>query len=90
MHCSRFMLCKYIYLLFNYIAAVGSAPVTSNMIFGFRSDVLLRLLNIKARKDNPMFSDFEIRQLVPLLLQQLYHQMEAGDTSVGSNIIIIS
>ncbi len=53
------------------------------MIFGFRSDILLRLLNFKARKDNPMFSDFEIRQLVPLLLQQLYHQMEAGDTSVS-------
>lgn len=61
---------------------MGSAPVTSNMIFGFRSDILLRLLNVKARKDNPMFSDNEIRQLVPLLLQQLYHQMEAGDPSV--------
>lgn len=31
----------------------GSGPVTSNQIFGFRSDVLLQLLNIRAHKEYP-------------------------------------
>lgn len=72
----------------NYTARpMGMGPVTSNMIFGFRSDILLRLLNIKARKDNPLFTEYELKQLVPLLLQQLYHQMEAGDTSLYQSLI---
>lgn len=57
-------------------------PVTSNQIFGFRSDVLLKLLNIQARKTYPSADDNQIKALVPLLLQQLYERMHNGDTSV--------
>ena len=58
-------------------------PVTSNTIFGFRSDVLLKLLNLQARKTYPNADENQIKQLVPLLLQQLYERMTKGDTSVS-------
>lgn len=64
-----------------------TGPVTSNFIFGFRIDILLRLLNIKARKDNPLFADHEIRQMVPLLLQKLHSQMEIGDASMYKDLV---
>lgn len=58
-------------------------PVTSNTIFGFRSDVLLKLLNLQARATYPAADENQIKQLVPLLLQQLYERMQNGDTSVS-------
>lgn len=57
-------------------------PTTSNMIFGFRSDVLLKLLNLLARSYHPTATDQQVSQLVPLLLQQLYERMQKGDPSV--------
>lgn len=57
----------------------GSGPVTSNQIYGFRSDVLLQLLNIKAKRDYP---DQPVANLVPLLLNQLYTTMNNNDFSV--------
>lgn len=57
-------------------------PTTSNTIFGFRSDVLLKLLNLLARRYHPTATEQQVNQLVPLLLQQLYERMQKGDTSV--------
>lgn len=64
-------------------------PVTSNHIFGIRSDVMLQLLRIQARKSYPMADENQIKQLVPLLLQQLYEKMQTGDTSVSLLRIIV-
>lgn len=62
-------------------------PVTSNIIFGFRSDVILKLLNLYARQTYPTIDEHQLKQLVPLLLQQLYEKMRTGDTSVKHRII---
>lgn len=59
-------------------------PVTSNNIFGIRTDVLLKLLSLKARLDNPSISDFAMKQAIPLLMQELYRQMDRGDLTVSS------
>lgn len=69
----------------NYIfkAAPGSGPVTSNNIFGFRTDILLQLLNIKARRAYPTNN---VSDIVPMLLKHLYETMEKNDTSVSIDI----
>jgi transcriptional regulator ATRX len=64
-------------------AVPGSAPVTSNLIFGIRSDILLRLLTLKARKDNPMFTNQEVQQYIPYLTQELYKQVQEGELTVS-------
>lgn len=61
----------------------GSGPVTSNQIFGFRTDVLLQLLNLRARKEYPQASQQSIAQIVPLLLKHLYETMGNGNPSVS-------
>lgn len=72
----------------NYAAYTGSmgrpanGPVTSNNIFGFRTDILLRLLSLKARKENPTITDAQVNQVIPYLVQQLYRQMATNDLSV--------
>lgn len=43
---------------------------------------MLQLLRIYARKIYPTADENQIKQLVPLLLQQLYEKMQTGDTSV--------
>lgn len=69
-----------------YISAPGSGPVTSNNIFGFRTDILLQLLNIKARRTYPGTSN--ISDIVPMLLKHLYETMEKNDTSVRKDLTI--
>lgn len=63
------------------ISAPGAGPVTSNNIFGFRTDILLQLLNIKARRSYP--GTHNVSDIVPLLLKHLYETMEKNDTSVS-------
>jgi transcriptional regulator ATRX len=60
----------------------GIGPVTSNNIFGIRTDVLLKLLSIKARMDNPTINEFQVKQVIPLLMQELYRQMGNGEMTV--------
>lgn len=60
----------------------GNGPVTSSNIFGFRNDVLLKLLNMKARQDNPTFNDSRVATLIPFLMQELCRQMKDGELSV--------
>lgn len=60
-------------------------PVTSNTIYGFRSDIMLNLLSLYARKQHPTANDTQVKQLVPLLLTQLHEKMNLGDTSVSFN-----
>lgn len=57
-------------------------PVTSNNIFGIRTDVLLKLLSLKARLDNPSISEYGMKQAIPLLMQELYRQMDRGELTV--------
>lgn len=57
-------------------------PVTSNTIYGFRSDIMLNLLSMYGRTQHPTANDMQIKQLVPLLLTQLHEKMNLGDTSV--------
>lgn len=64
-----------------WISAPGAGPVTSNNIFGFRTDILLQLLNIKARRAYPGTQN--ISDIVPMLLKHLYETMEKNDTSVS-------
>lgn len=71
------------------ILAAGSGPVTSNHIFGFRSDVLLQLLNVKARRDYPGASQQALGGIVPVLLKHLYETMQIGDSSVISFFLSI-
>lgn len=61
-------------------ARVG--PVTSNNIFGIRTDILLKLLSLKARLDNPSINDSQIKHAIPVLMQELYRQMDRGDLTV--------
>ena len=64
----------------------GVGPVTSNNIFGIRTDVLLKLLSMKARLDNPGRSEMELKGAIPVLMQELYRQMERGELTVSWNI----
>ena len=61
----------------------GIGPVTSNNIFGIRTDVLLKLLSMKARLDNRDMSEASVKQAIPLLMQELYRQMERGELTVS-------
>ena len=61
----------------------GNGPVTSNNIFGIRTDVLLKLLSMKARMDNPIMTDSQVKQAIPLLMQELYRQMDRGELTVS-------
>ena len=58
-------------------------PVTSNSIYGIRNDVLLKLLSLKARLDNPSISEYNLKQTIPLLMQELYRQMDNGESTVS-------
>uniref|UniRef100_A0A182P991 Transcriptional regulator ATRX n=1 Tax=Anopheles epiroticus TaxID=199890 RepID=A0A182P991_9DIPT len=60
----------------------GNGPVTSSIMYGFRNDVLLKLLNIKAREDNPTFNDATINAMIPYLMQQLTQQMKDGELTM--------
>lgn len=66
-----------------------NGPVTSNMIFGIRSDIMLHLLNVKARQDHPSLSEAEARQMVPHLLKELYSQIEKGEVTLYQNILTL-
>uniref|UniRef100_A0A182VWQ4 Transcriptional regulator ATRX n=1 Tax=Anopheles minimus TaxID=112268 RepID=A0A182VWQ4_9DIPT len=57
-------------------------PVTSSTTYGFRNDVLLKLLNLKAREDNPTFNDATINAMIPYLMQQLTQQMREGELTL--------
>ncbi|XP_053669923.1 transcriptional regulator ATRX homolog [Anopheles nili] len=63
-----------------------NSPVTSSTIFGFRNDVLLKLLNIKAREDNPTFNDATINAMIPYLMQQLAQQMKDGELTMYQSL----
>lgn len=66
-----------------------TGPVTSNNIFGIRTDILLKLLSMKTRLDNPTISDAMIKHAIPVLMQELYRQMDRGEMTVcrGNNFI---
>lgn len=65
----------------------GNGPVTSSNIFGFRNDVLLKLLNMKARQDNPTFNDSRVATLIPFLMQELCRQMKDGELSMYKSLL---
>lgn len=60
-----------------------AGPVTSNNIFGIRTDILLKLLSMKARLDNPMINEAHVKHVIPALMQELYKQMDRGELTVG-------
>ncbi|XP_050068109.1 transcriptional regulator ATRX homolog [Anopheles maculipalpis] len=60
----------------------ANGPVTSSTTYGFRNDVLLKLLNIKAREDNPTFNDATINAMIPYMMQQLTAQMREGELTM--------
>ncbi|XP_065095498.1 transcriptional regulator ATRX homolog [Ochlerotatus camptorhynchus] len=64
-----------------------NGPVTSSSIFGFRNDVLLKLLNMKARHDNPSFNEANIASMIPFLMQELCRQMKDGDLSMYKSLL---
>jgi len=68
----------------------GIGPVTSNNIFGIRTDVLLKLLSMKARLDNRDMSDASVKQAIPLLMQELYRQMERGELTLYQQLLALS
>ncbi|XP_058060545.1 transcriptional regulator ATRX homolog [Anopheles bellator] len=59
-----------------------TGPVTSNTTYGFRNDVLLKLLNMKARQDNPHLGDNVINTLIPYMMHELQMQMKEGELSL--------
>ncbi|XP_063705837.1 transcriptional regulator ATRX homolog [Culicoides brevitarsis] len=64
-----------------------SGPVTSNMIYGFRSDVLLNLLRIKLRQTYPHMPETQINTAVPTLVQELYAQMKQGEITLYQELV---
>lgn len=62
----------------------SNGPVTSNNIFGIRTDVLLKLLSMKARMDHPNMNDTQVKTSIPLLMQELYRQMDRGELTVSA------
>lgn len=69
------------------ITTKHNGPVTSSKIFGFRSDVLLRLLNIKVKRDHPTIGESECIQMVPIYLQQLYSQMNSNNNTLYRELL---
>lgn len=67
--------------------AAGS--VTSNKIFGFRSDVILQLLNMKIAQDHPELNQNQVIQLVPGYLQRLYAEMNSGDPTLYKELLAL-
>ncbi|KMZ05859.1 transcriptional regulator ATRX homolog [Drosophila simulans] len=65
----------------------ASGSVTSNKIFGFRSDILLQLLNMKISKDHQELNQNQVIQLVPTYLQQLYNEMNNGDPTMYKDLL---
>ncbi|KAH8284365.1 hypothetical protein KR018_010191, partial [Drosophila ironensis] len=65
----------------------ASGSVTSNKIFGFRSDILLQLLNMKITKDHKELNQNQVIQLVPTYLQQLYNEMNNGDPTMYKDLL---
>ncbi|GAB0094799.1 Transcriptional regulator ATRX homolog [Sergentomyia squamirostris] len=63
--------------------------VTTNNYFGFRGDVFLRLLDLKARVDNPAFNEQQIKSYIPLLVQQMYSEVSQGDMTTYNELIRI-
>ncbi|XP_036321898.1 transcriptional regulator ATRX homolog isoform X2 [Rhagoletis pomonella] len=67
----------------------ASGGVTSNRIFGFRSDVLLQLLNMKIVKDHPEVTHTQALQLVPTYLQHLYTEMNNNNPTMYKDLLAI-
>lgn len=66
---------------------ITAGPVTSNMIYGFRSDVLLNLLRIKLRQTYPHMPETQINTAVPTLVQELYAQMKQGEITLYQELV---
>lgn len=73
----------------NFLANYGNpaGTVTSNKIFGFRSDILLRLLNMKGCQDHPELTSNQVVQLVPEYLQRLYLEMNNDDPTLYMELV---
>ncbi|KAG5673897.1 hypothetical protein PVAND_003900 [Polypedilum vanderplanki] len=67
-----------------------SGPVTSNNVFGIRNDILLKLLSIKARLDNPSMNDSNLKHAIPILMQELYRQMDRGELTLYHQLLALS
>lgn len=67
----------------------NSGSLTSNKMFGFRSDVLLQLLNIKISKDHPDMNQNQVLQAVPTYLNELYAQMNNGNPTMYKDLLIL-
>ncbi|XP_049533839.1 transcriptional regulator ATRX homolog isoform X1 [Anopheles darlingi] len=64
-----------------------AGPVTSSSTYGIRNDVLLKLLNMKARQDNPTLSDNVVNSMIPYMMQELYRQMNEGDLTFYKSLL---
>ncbi|XP_055698952.1 transcriptional regulator ATRX homolog isoform X2 [Phlebotomus papatasi] len=67
----------------------ANMAVTSNNYFGFRGDIFLRLLDYKARQDHPEFDEMEIKQHIPILVQQMYNEVSIGDMTTYNSLILL-
>jgi transcriptional regulator ATRX len=65
-----------------------TGPVTSNSVYGIRTDILLKLLSLKIQLDHPNVNEAGMKAAIPLMMQELYRQMEIGDLTVSCNLII--
>ncbi|KAH8330849.1 hypothetical protein KR067_008212, partial [Drosophila pandora] len=65
----------------------ASGSVTSSKIFGFRTDILLQLLNMKIAKDHKELTQNQVIQLVPSYLQQLYNEMNNSDPTMYKDLL---
>lgn len=62
--------------------ATNGGPAASSLIFGMPSNVMLMLLQMHIRQSNPYFNQQQINQHVPLLMQELYRQMNSGEITL--------
>lgn len=67
----------------------NGGPAASASIFGINSNVMLLLLQQKIRLSYPYYSQQQINQAVPLLMQELYRQMNSGEITLYQELVDI-
>ncbi|XP_059622920.1 transcriptional regulator ATRX homolog [Phlebotomus argentipes] len=69
--------------------AAMAGHVTTNNYFGFRGDIFLRLMDMKARQDHPEFDEMAIKNYIPVLVRQMYQEVSIGDMTTYNALIVL-
>lgn len=67
----------------------NGGPAASSSVFGINSNIMLLLLQQKIRLSYPYYTQQQINQSVPLLMQELYRQMNNGEITLYQELLDI-